>query len=101
MFREGTFASGVTFPLWLNGSMTGALAYNTFFRWPVDPGEYKIASNMENYAQVELTTEAGEAYFVQIVPRMGWAQPRVNLEKIAPAEAKPIVSKLRMATDQR
>ncbi len=64
----------------------------------VTPGEHKIYSKAENWAEAQVSARAGEVIFIQQEPSMGLVMARNNITKIEEVPGKYHVKTLEVGT---
>jgi uncharacterized protein DUF2846 len=64
----------------------------------VAPGEHKIFSKAENWAEVSLSAKAGDVFFIQQEPSMGIIMARNSLFKLEDYQGKYHVKRLSLGT---
>jgi hypothetical protein len=74
---------------------TGASQYIYF---QVAPGDHKIYSKAENWAELQLSAKAGDIFFIEQEPTMGIIMARNSLTKIEEVPGKYHVKKLAVGT---
>lgn len=99
--REDRFTgSAVAFEIQVDGTSVGSLAPGTYLLIEVDPGEHVISSTTnENQEVRRLVAEAGNNYFFEVTPRMGWLAARVGLEQVDEGAGTKLVNEGKMAED--
>ena len=64
----------------------------------VRPGEHKIYSKAENWAEAQISAKAGEIIFIQQEPSMGVIMARNSISRIEDLQGKYHVKKLEPGT---
>lgn len=64
----------------------------------VTPGQHKIYSKAENWAEAQVSAQAGEVIFIQQEPSMGIIMARNSITKIEELPGKYYVKKLELGT---
>lgn len=64
----------------------------------VTPGDHKIYSKAENWAEAQISAKAGEVVFIQQEPSMGVIMARNSITKIEELPGKYHVKKLELGT---
>jgi len=72
------------------GNNSGA----SYIYFHVTPGQHKIFSKAENWAQVDINPKAGEVVFIKQNPEPGLLMARNNIEILDDVEAKYYLKKL-------
>lgn len=98
----GAFKIGaVTIRIGFDGQWVGANHGNTYFYFPVDPGDHNLCANWQSNpgrlsklaSAVSLTAETGQVYYVLTkVDERSHDYPAVWLEAVDPAEAKLLIA---------
>jgi hypothetical protein len=98
----GTLKIGaVTTRIGLDGQWVGANHGNTYFYFPVDPGDHSLCANWQSTlgrisklaSAVSLTAETGQVYyFLTKVDERSHDNPAVWMEAVDPAEAKLLIA---------
>jgi hypothetical protein len=85
----------------LDGQWVGANHGNTYFYFPVDPGDHSLCANWQSTlgrisklaSAVSLTAETGQVYyFLTKVDERSHDNPAVWMEAVDPAEAKLLIA---------
>jgi hypothetical protein len=91
----------VTMRIGLDGQWVGANHGNTYFYFPVDPGDHNLCANWQSSlgrfsklaSAVSLTAETGQVYyFLTKVDERSHDNPAVWMEAVDPAEAKLLIA---------
>jgi len=69
-----------------------------YIYFQVTPGEHKIYSKAENWAEAQISAQAGEVIFIQQEPSMGIIMARNSITKIEELPGKYHVKKLELGT---
>ena len=64
----------------------------------VTPGDHKIYSKAENWAEAQISAKAGDVIFIQQEPTMGIIMARNSISKIEELPGKYHVKKLELGT---
>jgi hypothetical protein len=64
----------------------------------VTPGDHKIYSKAENWAEAQISAKAGEIIFIQQDPSMGIVMARNSISRIEELQGKYFVKKLELGT---
>ena len=102
LYRNESFGGAVAMPVTLNGQMAGRTGPKTYFYWPVEPGEYEIASLTENTARIKVNARAGRNHYIWQEVKMGTWAARSELHEVSEEEGRKGVRecKLAIATNQ-
>jgi len=91
----------VTIRIGLDGQWVGANHGDTYFYFPVDPGDHSLCANWQSSfrrfsklsSAVSLTADAGQVYyFLTKVDERSHDTPAVWMEAVDPAEAKLLIA---------
>ena len=63
----------------LNNKVLGNFYPKRFYLCTLEPGKYVFTGLGENEDDLILTTEANKKYYIEVIPRMGFAVARVEL----------------------
>ena len=93
--REDTFAgSAVLLQVLLDGKVQGAVAPGTYLLFSVSPGSHSVAViTQENAESATIAAQAGQNYFIEVEPVMGWAAARASVKQIIPEKGHELVVK--------
>jgi len=99
LYRPGkAIGSAVAVRVRVNSVEAGGTGPGTFFRWELEPGKYTFfSSSGESSATVELDVEAGKAYFIEQVTKIGLSDVRVTLKIKDEETGAKAVSGLKLA----
>ncbi|MBI5275905.1 MAG: DUF2846 domain-containing protein [Burkholderiales bacterium] len=64
----------------------------------VTPGKHRILSKAENWAEAEITANAGDVIFIQQEPAMGVIMARNSISRVDDIQGKYFVKKLELGT---
>ena len=81
VYRNESFGGAARMTVSLDGKVAGQSGPQTYFLWEVDPGPHEIVSHAENVETLQITAEAGKAYYVWQEAKVGvWgARSRLHL----------------------
>lgn len=79
-------------------SEMGYTRSSQYVYFSVQPGEHKIYSKAENWAETSVSAKAGDIIFIQQEPAMGIIMARNNLFKVEDYEGKYHVKTLTLGT---
>lgn len=79
-------------------SEMGYTRSSQYIYFHVTPGEHRIYSKAENWAEVQVSAKAGDVVFIQQEPTMGLIMARNNIFKIDEVPGKYHVKKLELGT---
>ncbi|HEX5218803.1 MAG TPA: DUF2846 domain-containing protein [Verrucomicrobiae bacterium] len=90
VFRESAFAGkGVAVPVSVDGRLVGTVGSGTFARVNVEPGNHVVASyTAESGPALNVPTEAGGNYFVELETHFGMTAARATLRRVGDAEGR-------------
>jgi hypothetical protein len=98
LYRPGRAVGAATqTQIKINGQNAGGTGPGTFFRWELDPGNYKFSCyTTESSAVLELDVKANEHYFLRQDTRLGVSSGRVTLKQIDEKEGIEAVKKSKL-----
>ena len=79
-------------------SEMGYTRASQYIYFQVTPGEHKIYSKAENWAELQLSAKAGDIFFIQQEPTMGILMARNSLSKLEEVPGKYHVKTLTVGT---
>jgi hypothetical protein len=79
-------------------SEMGYTRASQYIYFQVAPGEHKIYSKAENWAELQLSAKAGDIFFIQQDPTMGILMARNSLSKLEEVPGKYHVKTLTVGT---
>ncbi len=79
-------------------SEVGYTRGNQYIYFNVSPGEHRIFSKAENWAETSLTAKAGDIFYIRQEPTMGIIMARNSIFKIEDYEGKYHVKLLELGT---
>jgi len=79
-------------------SEMGYTRASQYIYFQVAPGEHKIYSKAENWAELQLSAKAGDIFFIQQEPTMGIIMARNSLSKLEEVPGKYHVKTLTVGT---
>lgn len=79
-------------------SEMGYTRASQYIYFQVAPGEHKIYSKAENWAELQLSAKAGDIFFIQQEPTMGILMARNSLSKLEEVPGKYHVKTLTVGT---
>jgi hypothetical protein len=96
--RTSSLGFAVLFKVHLDGKLVGSIVPSTYLLFEVEPGTHQVAViTEESQDAVEITSEAGRNYFVDVVPKFGWAHARAGLEQLTEEKGKAAVREAKCA----
>jgi len=106
----GLILRNVTLRIGLDGTWVGANYGDSYFYFPVDPGEHRVCaqwqSNFGSFSKLasaaSLVAEAGQVYYFRAIAVARSSEPgSVRLEPLDPAEALLLIGTSAFSTSQR
>ncbi len=94
VLRPTDFASSLTMKVYCNTRLVGKTGPKSFLGWDVEPGEYMISTIAENKVYLPLSAKAGETYYIQQTPKVGFVKAQVALELMDAHIGQPTLDKL-------
>ena len=97
--RKNQFTgSAVLFQLVVDQKVIGGIAPGTFHLITVGPGRHTVSvTTAENQSTQELDAMAGENYFFEVKPKMGWVAARVEVVRLAESDGRAAISENSLA----
>jgi hypothetical protein len=81
-----------------DSSEMGFTRANQYIYFNLTPGDHKIYSKAENWAETQVSVKAGDIVFIEQVPTMGILMARNNLFKLEDYQGKYHVKTLELGT---
>lgn len=98
IYRDSMFGGALKKTIYVDGTAIGESAPKVYFYKVVDPGEHTISTESEfSDNPLELTTEAGNTYFIRQYMKMGVFVGGANLEIVDEEEGKEAVRSTSLA----
>jgi hypothetical protein len=79
-------------------SEVGFTRARQYIHFALAPGRHKIFSKADNWAEIELTVQAGEVVFIEQQPGIGFLLARNNLERVDEVVGRYHVKHLELGT---
>ncbi len=96
--RISTLGFAVLFSVHIDGKLAGSIAPSTYLLFELDPGAHQIiVITSESQDTHNVNVQAGQNYFVDVVPKFGWVAARAELKEISQEEGREAVSKAKRA----
>ena len=90
--------SAVLFQLVVDQRVIGGIAPGTYHLVSVAPGPHTVSvTTSENQSMEEVEAVAGESYFFEVRPKMGWIAARAEVSRMSDAEGRAAVSENSLA----
>ena len=91
--RANTFAgSAILFTVYLNGKVQGTVAPGTYLLFEVKPGSHSIGVITQENADTEkVIAKAGNNYYYEVRPKMGWVAARAVVDTIEETKGRQLV----------
>lgn len=90
--RISDMGMAVLFQVRLDGELVGSIATDTYLLFEVEPGQHKVSViTPESQALHRVDAQPGNNYFVDVVPKMGWAAARAELVQLTDEEGRKAV----------
>lgn len=92
----------ISFQVALDGKTIGSIVPNTYHKFSVDPGNHSISviSN-ENNDFLNVLTEGGKNYYLEVVPMMGMVSARAKLKQIPEDQARKKIMGAKLAASMK
>lgn len=97
--RKDQFTGGaVLFQVVVDSEMQGAIAPGTYHWISVKPGPHVVtATSMENQASLKVDAVAGQSYFFEVKPKVGWMAARVDIIQMPDPDGRAAVAENELA----
>ena len=90
--------SAVLFQLVVDQRVIGGIAPGTYHLIAVAPGPHTVSvTTAENQSSEQLDAVAGESYFFEVKPKMGWVAARAEVVRMSDADGRAAVSENSLA----
>jgi hypothetical protein len=90
--------SAVLFQLVVDQRVIGGIAPGTYHLVPVEPGPHTVSvTTSENQSTQEVDAVAGQSYFFEIKPKMGWIAARAEVVPMNEEDGRTAVSENSLA----
>ena len=100
--RGGGMGTAITFQVVLDGRIVGSLAPYSYHLLEVEAGSHSIGViSHENTKQVQIETEAGRNYFLDVDVTMGWGSGRAALKVVDEETGREMVLKSKRAESMK
>ena len=86
--RPNPLGLAVRFNVSCDGTYIGATGGQRFIYTYQDPGKHEIVSKAENTAKLEIELAAGEVYYIEQIPRLGFIMARNKLSLLDETKGK-------------
>jgi hypothetical protein len=83
-FRRGSGHKYGIFTIHDSDRAVGNLSYKTYFAYECDPGHHMFSTALENVAMLDAELTAGRVYYVEVIEKVGWVMPSVQMEPVYP-----------------
>lgn len=99
--RKSQFTgSAVLFQVVVDGRVEGGIAPGTYHVVPVKPGTHSVTvTTAENQSTQQVDAVAGENYFFEVKPKMGWMSARVEVVRLTESEGQAAIAENSLAKD--
>lgn len=81
-----TYGAWIPFKVSIDDSSKEKLSNASIIAYVIQPGEHTLTVKGENTKQIPFTADAGQVYFFDVQPRMGFFYARVNVESMDDVE---------------
>lgn len=97
--RENQFkGSAILFQIVVDGRVKGGIAPGTYHLVSVDPGLHSVSvTTAENQSTEHVDAVAGQNYFFEVKPKMGWAAARAEVVPMSESEGRAAITENAMA----
>lgn len=99
--RKDQFAgSAVLFQVVVDGRVEGGIAPGTYHVVAVKPGPHSVTvTTAENQSTQKVEALAGENYFFEVKPKMGWMAARAEVVQLSESDGRAAISENLLAQD--
>lgn len=97
--RPSFFGFAVRFSVDCNDKYLGSTNGKLYIYATLDPGKYLLVSESENKAKLEITVDAGKAYYVKQMPRLGFMMARNKLKLLNETDGKNALLNCKLSAD--
>ena len=100
-YRDSVFGAALKKDIFVNGKCIGESVQNVFFYTQVEGGKTYVLETESEFSpnKISLLAEAGKNYFIRQFIKIGVFVGGADLEVIPEETAKPVISKLDLATN--
>jgi uncharacterized lipoprotein YajG len=92
--------SAVLFQVVVDGRVEGGIAPGTYHVVTVTPGTHSVSvTTAENQSTQQVDAVAGQNYFFEVKPKMGWMSARVEVVQLSEEEGRAAVAENSLAED--
>jgi hypothetical protein len=91
--KEQFTGSAVLFQVAVDGRMQGGIAPGTYHVVSVAPGLHSVSvTTSENQSMQKVDTLAGENYFFEVKPKMGWIAARAEVVQLTESDGRAAIA---------
>jgi hypothetical protein len=101
VYRNETFGAAVTMDVFIDGRALGQTVAQTYLVTEVDPGAHKLMGKAENEDLLDLTTVAGQIYYIWQEVKMGFMYGRTKLQLVDEKTGRAGVMESKLAVQPR
>lgn len=94
IMRKSMLGAMVKFPITVNDMQIGKLGNKKYFKVIVPAGRVTIGAVAEKDDRITLDVRTGEKHYIQIQPKMGVIQARVNMMRMGAIDGEELRNKL-------
>lgn len=97
--RKSQFTgSAVLFQVVVDGRVEGGIAPGTYHVVSVEPGPHSVSvTTSENQSTQQVDVVAGENYFFEVKPKMGWVAARAEVVQLTESDGRAAIAENSLA----
>ena len=96
--KEQFTGSAVLFQIVVDGRLQGGIAPGTYHLVAVDPGRHSVSvTTAENQSTEQVDAVAGQNYFFEVKPKMGWMAARAEVVPMSESEGRAAIAENALA----
>ncbi len=96
IYRRSVYGAAVGLTVDLNNIHLADFYPKRFYLCVLEPGRYVFTGRCENTDDLIINIEAGNKYYIEVIPQMGWATARCKLLLSDPVEGNRKVQQCRL-----
>ena len=93
VMRPSNIAGAVSMRVLDDDRLIGRTGPRGFLCWEREPGDMEMVSRAENTYKLPMTLEAGEVYYIEQQPRMGFLFARNRLSQLSEEQGKEVLER--------
>ena len=96
IFRKSSLGAAIGLSVDINNKELAKFYPKKFYLCVLEPGKYLFTGHGENEDEIIVTLEQGKKYYIEVLPKMGFAIARCKLELVTPLEGNAKVQKCKL-----